>query len=119
MGSAGRFLMVDIAIPRDVDPVRGGLPNVFLYNVDDLRDIIDEHLQQRSGEVPEARRLITAQQDEFRRWFHAREAGPLIRSLRARAEELRREETERLLRRMGHLAPRGPGRDWRRSPGAW
>lgn len=99
------FLIMDIAIPRDVDPSVGGLPNVFLYNVDDLCDIIDEHLQQRSGEVPLARRIITAQHDEFRRWYHARDAGPLIRSLRDRAEEVRREETARILRRMGHLAP--------------
>ena len=99
------FLMVDIAIPRDVDPKVGDLPNVFLYNVDDLRDIIDDHLQKRSDELPEARRLILAQQDEFRRWFHARDAGPLIRSLRSRAEVVREEETARLLRRMGHLDP--------------
>jgi glutamyl-tRNA reductase len=97
------LLMVDIAIPRDVDPAVGDLPNVFLYNVDDLREIVDDHLRRRLEEVPEARRLILSQQDEFRRWFHGREAGPLIQSLRARAEELRREETERLLRRMGHL----------------
>lgn len=99
------FLVMDIAIPRDIDPAVGDLPNVFLYNVDDLCDIIDEHLQQRSGEVPDARRIITAQHDEFRRWYLARDAGPLIRSLRDRAEEVRREETERILRRMEHLDP--------------
>lgn len=97
------LLLVDIAIPRDVEPAVGDLPNVFLYNVDDLREIVDDHLRRRLDEVPEARRLILTQQDEFCRWFHGREAGPLIQSLRARAEALRQEETERLLRRMGHL----------------
>ncbi len=97
------LLLVDIAIPRDVEPVVGDLHNVFLYNVDDLRDIVDDHLRKRLEEVPEARRLILSQGDDFRRWYQGREAGPLIRSLRARAEALRRQETERLLRRMGHL----------------
>lgn len=99
------LLMVDIAVPRDVAPEVGDFANVFLYNVDDLREIVDDHLRRRLGEVPGARRIILGQEEEFRRWVRAREAGPLIRSLRERAEELRREETERLLRRMGHLLP--------------
>jgi len=99
------LLLVDIAIPRDIEPGVGDLSNVFLYNIDDLRDIVEDHLRQRGKELPDARRLITAQHEEFRRWFQAREAGPLIRSLRDRAEAVRRDETERLLRRMGHLDP--------------
>jgi len=99
------LLLVDIALPRDVAPEVGELPNVFLYNVDDLGEIVDEHLQRRREALPAARRIVGEQEAEFFRWYLARGAGPVIRSLRDRAEMVRESETARLLRRLEHLSP--------------
>jgi glutamyl-tRNA reductase len=97
------LLMIDIAIPRDVDPSLGAEPEVFLYNVDDLRKIVDEQIRLREGAIPKADRIIRAQSEEFRTWFASLEVVPVIRRMRRRAERSRIEEVERLLRRMDHL----------------
>jgi glutamyl-tRNA reductase len=98
------LLMIDIAIPRDVDPAVGEDPEVFLYNVDDLRKIVDEQVRVREGAVPEADRIIQAQSEEFKSWFASLEVVPVIRKMRGRAEDLRTFELERLLRGMEHLS---------------
>ena len=90
-GLARPLLMVDIAIPRDVEPEVGGLPNVFLYNVDDLQRILDEHLDRRRAAAVPAEALVEREALAFARWQ---------RSL----EVVRAREVEALLTRMGHLS---------------
>jgi len=99
------LLIIDIAIPRDVDPAVGDEPGIFLYNVDDLRKIVDEHVQLREGAIPEASHLIRRQSEEFRVWYASLEVVPLIQELRGRADRVREEEVERLLRGMGPVDP--------------
>jgi len=98
------LLMIDIAIPRDVDHSLSDESEVFLYNVDDLRKIVDEQVRLREGAVPEADRIIRAQSEEFRTWFASLEVVPVIRRMRTRAESHRNAELERLLRGMDHLS---------------
>ena len=103
-GSRGHpLLIIDIAIPRDVDPRVGDEPEVFLYNVDDLRKIVDEHVQIRSEAIPAADRIIQSHSREFRTWYASLELVPVIRRMRARAEEHRVLELERVMRGMEHL----------------
>lgn len=97
------LLIIDIAIPRDVDPRVGDEPEVFLYNVDDLRKIVDEHVQIRSEAIPAADRIIQSHSREFRTWYASLEVVPVIRRMRARAEEHRVLELERVMRGMEHL----------------
>ena len=97
------MLLMDLAIPRDIEPGVSDEPNVFLYNVDDLMRIVEEHVQTRRDAVPEARRIIDERCREFRDWYASLEAVPLIRSLRDQAESVRQEEVDRLLRGMDHL----------------
>lgn len=104
--SPGRPLCIlDIAIPRDVEPAVGDLPNVFLYNVDDLGQVVTANVERRRVEMPRAERLIEDAALEFWRWYVALEAVPLIRQLRERAESLRQEEWSRWRSQLQHLSP--------------
>jgi glutamyl-tRNA reductase len=103
-GRRGPLLVVAIAIPRDVDPAVGELSNVFLYGIDDLRQIVDENLSQRQAAIPAASLLVEAAVDDFSRWYAGRDVVPLIRALREGAESVRQAEVERLFRRLSHLS---------------
>lgn len=109
-GRSRPLLVIDIAIPRDVDPALGDEDEVFLYNVDDLRKIVDEHVEVRKEAVPEAARIIRAGSDEFRVWYASQEVVPVIRRMRRSAEEHRAVELERLLQRLDHLSDEDRGR---------
>lgn len=102
-GGSSPLLIVDIALPRDVESSVGDDPRVFLYNVDDLRKIVDAHVARRRTALPQARRIIQEHARQFRDWYATLEVVPVIRSLRARGEALRQEETEWLSRRLAHL----------------
>ena len=58
--------MMDIAVPRDLDPQISGLPNVFLYDIDDLEHIVDKHLQERKKEAAKIEVMITSEIAAFR-----------------------------------------------------
>jgi glutamyl-tRNA reductase len=103
-GRGRPLLLIDVAIPRDVDPRLGEEPEVFLYNVDDLQKIVDEHVRIRAGAIPAAEAIIREHADAFRQWYSSLEVIPVIRSMRDQAEAVREQELERLLRGMDHLS---------------
>jgi len=92
------MFMVDLAVPRDIEPEAGELDDVFLYTVDDLAGIVSENRDARRSAVGEAEVIIDAQVGQFMRWMQARENVPLIRALREQGEAARRHELERALR---------------------
>jgi len=89
------IFMVDLAVPRDIEPEAGELDDVFLYAVDDLAQIVSANVDARRSAVAQAEVIIETQVSQFMHWMSARESVPLIRTLRGRADELRREELER------------------------
>lgn len=97
-GRSAPLVVVDIAVPRDVEPAVGDLPGVFLYNIDDLQRVVRSTEALRSGEREAAAAILEESADEFWRWYQAREAVPLIREVRERAERVRRRELEEALR---------------------
>jgi glutamyl-tRNA reductase len=97
--------IIDIAVPRDVETAVGDESNVFLYNIDDLRQIVGDTLDRRRAQIPQAEAIISRGVDEFWGWYAGLAVVPTIRDLRHRSEQLRQEEVDRLLRRMAHLAP--------------
>lgn len=99
------LLIIDLAIPRDVDPSVGDEPGVFLYNVDDLRTIVEEHVQLREEALPEADRIIREHGRHFRAWYASREIVPVIQTMRERAESARASELQRLFHELAHLPP--------------
>jgi glutamyl-tRNA reductase len=98
-GRSHPLLIVDIAIPRDVDPTLADEPNVFLYNIDDLRRLIDDTLERRSEAVVAADRIVLEHAHEFLAWFRGLEVVPVIRAMREQADEVREAELSRLLSR--------------------
>jgi glutamyl-tRNA reductase len=103
---AGRPLCIlDIAVPRDVDPAVGRLDNVFLYDIDDLQGVVAATIGIRRREVPAAERIVEQELRHFWEWYTGRGAVDAIRQLRDHAEGLRAAELDRALRRLAHLDP--------------
>jgi len=90
--------MADLAVPRDIEPEVGGLPDVFLYTIDDLGEIVREGRDKREMAVQEAETIIDTHVTDFLRWLVARDAVPVIRRLREHAEQYRLAELERARR---------------------
>jgi glutamyl-tRNA reductase len=103
-GAPRPLCIIDIAMPRDVDTRVGEEPNVFLYNIDDLRQIVDSSLERRRAEIPRAEDIIDQGVEEFWGWYSSLAVVPTIRDLRSRSEHVRRLEVEKTLRRLSHLA---------------
>lgn len=92
------MFMVDLAVPRDVEPEVGELDDVFLYTVDDLAEIVQEGMDARRGAVAQAEAIIDTNVVSFMEWLGARQMVPMIRALRDQAERQRRHELERALK---------------------
>jgi len=103
-GAREPLLIVDIALPRDVEAEVGELPNIFLYNLDDLHQVIEGTLQKRRAELPIAEAIIAEGAAEFANWYRSLEVVPLIRELRERAEETRASEFDKAMRALRHLS---------------
>lgn len=103
-GARRPLCVIDIAIPRDVEPAVGDERNVFLYNIDDLQQIVDDSLDRRRAQLPAAEGIVAAGVDEFWAWYASLAVVPTIRALRDHGERVRQEETERALGRLRHLS---------------
>src|SRR5688572_4579279 len=99
------IFMIDIALPRDVEPAVGELENVYLYNLDDLQQVVADTRTERGGAVEAARSIVTKHVEQFVMWDRAREMGPIIERLSQRYHELAREELERTLNKLGDVSP--------------
>ena len=104
------LFLIDIAVPRDVDPRAGEIEQVFLYNIDDLQSIVRENLQKRGHEVARAEQIVEEEVTKFATWHRSREAVPTIVALRHRFEAVRRAELERLEPKLASLPPEARNR---------
>jgi glutamyl-tRNA reductase len=91
-----RLLAIDLAVPRDVDPALGTLESCFLYDIDDLEGVVEATLAGRRSEAARAEAIVAAEAERFREWQASLDVVPAIASLRARAEEIRDRELERV-----------------------
>jgi glutamyl-tRNA reductase len=89
------LLIVDIAVPRDIEPSCESIDNVYLYNIDDLQQVVAGNLERRRSEVKLVMEIIQRQSGEFLRDLDARKVGDAIRSLRSNFEDIRKVELER------------------------
>ncbi len=83
------MFMLDLAVPRDIDPRVAALEDVYLYTIDDLRQVVDENVKAREAEATVARRLIESDVTEYMAGLKVRDAAPAIRELRGQAEAAR------------------------------
>jgi glutamyl-tRNA reductase len=86
------LFLIDIAVPRDLDPAIGSLDGCFLYDIDDLEAVVAETLAGRRAEADRAEQLVGEEGARFSQWQASLDVVPAIASLRARAEEIRRAE---------------------------
>jgi glutamyl-tRNA reductase len=92
------MFMVDLAVPRDIEPEAGELDDVFLYTLDDLAGIVSANLDSRRSALEQAEVIIDTQVGQFMHWMRLREGVPLIRALREDADAARRRELEQALK---------------------
>ena len=104
------LFIIDIALPRDVEPAAGDIEQVFLYNIDDLQATVRENMARRASEVDHAERIVGEEAGKFAAWFRAREAIPTVVALRQRFEAIRRLELERLEFKLSGLGPEARAR---------
>jgi len=90
------LFIMDIGLPRDVDPSSGDLEQVFLYNIDDLRAIVRENLTKRQSQVDHGERLVEEEVERFTAWLRSRAAIPTVVALRSRFESVRQSEVNRV-----------------------
>jgi glutamyl-tRNA reductase len=98
-----RLLLVDLAVPRDVDPAIGQLDGCYLYDIDDLEQIVVETLSLRRREAERAEAIVAAEAEKFHEWHASLDVVPAIASLRARAEEIREAELQKAESLLGRL----------------
>ncbi len=94
------MFMLDLAVPRDIDPAVGALEDVYLYSIDDLRQVVDENVKARQEEAAVARRMIDADVAEFMAGLKVLDAVPMIRELRGQAEAARDQALEQARRQL-------------------
>jgi glutamyl-tRNA reductase len=90
--------MIDLAVPRDIDPKIAELEDIYLYTIDDLRKVVAENLKLRSAEARQAEALVEEYASGFNRWLEARDAAPTIRALREQARGYRDEVLDKARR---------------------
>ena len=90
--------IVDLAVPRDVEPEAAELDDIFLYSIDDLSGIVKDNLQVRHESVAQAEQMIADQTDHFLRWLEGRSVVPTIAALHGHHDELRSVELDRARR---------------------
>lgn len=99
------LFVIDLGVPRNVDRAVAHVPDVYLYDVDDLRAVVEDNRRAREAALARARAIVAEAVARLGRKAAAREAGPTIRSLRAKVEEIRRAEVERTAARLRGCPP--------------
>ena len=96
---------IDIAVPRDIDPTASLVPNVHLYNIDDLRNVADRNREQREAEIPKVEEIIANEVTRWQCWQAGQDSSSTISALRDSFEQIRRNELERFTNVLAALTP--------------
>jgi glutamyl-tRNA reductase len=99
------MFLIDIAVPRDVDPAVNEIDNMFVYDIDDLQQVADANKRQREREAERAEAIIEAEVDRTMARLKVHDITPTIVSLQAELERVRRAEIDRVRGRLGALTP--------------
>lgn len=95
-----QVFIIDISVPRNIDPAINDLDNVYLYNVDDLQGVVDANMFERQKEAEKAEKIIEEEIDTFLKWQSSLDSVPTIVALREKAEEIKKEELDKLLHKI-------------------
>ena len=97
------LFLIDIAVPRNIDPEISRLSNTFLYNIDDLKSVVESNQKEREMETYAAREIVRQEIAQFQKWRAERSAVPLIQALRRHTEKLQQSEFDRFSRTLDSL----------------
>jgi glutamyl-tRNA reductase len=100
------MFLIDIAVPRDIEPKVNDIDNVYLYDVDDLQGVVQANLKERQKEAKKAEGIVDQEIGQFHRWLGTLDVVPTIVSLRGRMEEIRRGELEKTFSNLKDLDKR-------------
>ncbi|MBI4690592.1 MAG: glutamyl-tRNA reductase [Nitrospirae bacterium] len=95
--------IIDISVPRNIDPEINDIDNVYLYDVDDLQGVVDSNVQERRKEAEKGEGIIAEEVETFQRWQSSLDAVPTIVALRERADAIKKEEVDKLLNKLHGL----------------
>jgi glutamyl-tRNA reductase len=103
-GRRAPLFLIDIAVPRDIDPDVNDVPNAFVYDIDSLNGVVQSNLEERMLEARRAEVIIDEELRAFEAWLETMEVVPTIAAIRAGAEAMRQEELAKALKRLGGLS---------------
>ncbi|HBG92842.1 MAG TPA: glutamyl-tRNA reductase, partial [Nitrospiraceae bacterium] len=95
--------IIDISVPRNIDPEINNIDNVYLYDVDDLHGIVDTNKLERKKEAEKAEGIIEEEIETFQKWLASLDSVPTIVALRDKADAVKKEEVEKLLNKLPSL----------------
>ena len=98
------LFFIDIAVPRDIDPDINRVNNAYVYDIDDLKGIVDENIEDRQREATKARRIIDEAVIGFRKWYDTLDVVPTIVALRGKVENMAEQELDKSLASLNHLS---------------
>ncbi|MEN2995029.1 MAG: glutamyl-tRNA reductase [Thermodesulfovibrio sp.] len=99
------IFLIDISVPRNIDPSCNNLDNVYLYNIDDLQAVVDSNIFERKKEAQKAMIIIKEETEKFFHWLNSLESVPVIVSIRNKAEQIRQQELEKFKSKFRDLSP--------------
>jgi glutamyl-tRNA reductase len=102
---SGPLFLIDIAVPRDVEPEANEIDNVYLYDIDGLQGVVDANIEERRAEAQRCKMMIADEAALFERWRRSREMAPVIVELREKLLGIGEREVDRFRRKLGPLQP--------------
>jgi glutamyl-tRNA reductase len=98
------IFFIDIAVPRDIDPAINTLSNAYVYDIDDLQNVVDDNIEDRNKEAVKAERIIDEAVIHFQQWFQNLGVVPTIKALRTKINAVAQAEVEKTVQQMEHLS---------------
>ena len=99
------IFLIDISVPRNIDPAINKIDNVFLYDIDDMHAVVEANRRTRKEEADKGEQIIVEEVETFSKWFKSLEVVPTIVALREKVEDIRRKELERVTDKLRTLSP--------------
>ena len=98
------LFLIDIAVPRDLDPKLNDIENVYLYDIDNLKDVVEVNKAEREKEAEKAERIVAEETMKFMSWLDGMEVAPTIKALQKKAADIRQQELEKTMPRLEGLS---------------
>ncbi|MBF0344082.1 MAG: glutamyl-tRNA reductase [Nitrospirae bacterium] len=95
--------IIDISVPRNIDPDINKIDNVYLYDIDDLQGVVDTNMNERQKEAIKATNIIDEDVESFNKWLHSLDTVPTIVALREMADEIKKDELTKLFNRLNNI----------------